>query len=144
MILVDSNVLIALLSADDNNHQVATDLIDATTEDLLVPPTVVAEVCFLVSERNHDRSAEVAFLRSFTEPDGLTLAELTTDDTARMADLTEQYADLGLGGTDASVIALAERLGIEQVATFDRRHFPAVRPTGNRPPALLPLDYRPN
>ena len=45
-----------------------------------------------------------------------------------MADLAEQYADLGLGGTNASVIPNAERLRIEHVATSDRRHFTVVRP----------------
>jgi uncharacterized protein len=45
-----------------------------------------------------------------------------------MAALVEQYADLPLGAVDASVIALAERLGIPEVATLDRRHFSVVRP----------------
>jgi predicted nucleic acid-binding protein len=33
-----------------------------------------------------------------------------------------------LGGVDASVVAVAERLGIRTVATLDRRHFTVVRP----------------
>jgi len=43
-----------------------------------------------------------------------------------MAELAETYADFPLGGTDASVIALAERLGASVVITLDRRHFAAV------------------
>lgn len=139
MILVDANVLIALISSNDQNHQAATELIESLDVPLLVAPTVIAEVCHLVGERDRNRVAEVAFLRSFSEADGLTLAELTTADTARMADLTEQYAGLGLGGTDASVIALAERLEIDQVATFDRRHFTVVRPNHVEVLTLLPL-----
>jgi uncharacterized protein len=46
----------------------------------------------------------------------------------RMAVLVRQYADLKLGGTDAAVIATAERLGITRVATVDRHHFTVVRP----------------
>ncbi|WP_211517152.1 hypothetical protein [Geodermatophilus africanus] len=57
------------------------------------------------------------------------MAELTDTDVARMADLAERYADLRLGGTDASVIAIAERLGIHRIATFHRRHFTVVRPS---------------
>jgi len=45
-----------------------------------------------------------------------------------MAEVSEQYARLGLGGTDASVVAIAERLEIAQIATMDRRHFAVVRP----------------
>jgi predicted nucleic acid-binding protein len=33
-----------------------------------------------------------------------------------------------LGTTDAAVVAVAERLGITEIATLDRRHFHAVRP----------------
>lgn len=38
-----------------------------------------------------------------------------------------EYADGDLGVVDASVLALAERLGEEKVATLDRRHFSVVR-----------------
>ncbi len=55
-----------------------------------------------------------------------------------MADLVEQYADLGLGGTDASVAAIAGRLGIGRVATTDRRHFSVVRPHHVEALTLLP------
>jgi predicted nucleic acid-binding protein len=68
----------------------------------------------------------------------LQLAELTETDVSRMADLAERYADLRLGGTDASVIAIAERLGIYRIATFDRRHFTVVRPVHVEAFTLLP------
>ena len=55
-----------------------------------------------------------------------------------MADLTERYADLGLGGTDTSVVAIAERLGIVKIATLDRRHFSVVRPSHVDAFTLLP------
>lgn len=38
------------------------------------------------------------------------------------------YADLPLGAVGASVIAVAERLRLADVATLDRRHFTIVRP----------------
>lgn len=46
-----------------------------------------------------------------------------------MAELVRRYDDLPLGTTEASVIALAERLGIKQIATLDHRHFRVVRPS---------------
>lgn len=57
-------------------------------------------------------------MRSLADGDFVPM-ELIKDDYARMADLVEQYADLPLGTSDASVIALAERLGIPEVATLD-------------------------
>jgi len=68
----------------------------------------------------------------------LRLVDLTLADVDRMAELTERYADLGLGGTDASVVAIAERLGIDRIATLDRRHFSVVRPRHIEALQLLP------
>jgi len=56
----------------------------------------------------------------------------------RIADLVDRYADLPLGGTDASVIALAERLDASVVITLDRRHFTAVRSRHREAFELLP------
>lgn len=69
---------------------------------------------------------------------GFEPVDLTAADYARMAELVKQYDDLRLGTTDASVIALAERLGVTEVATLDRRHFTAVRPKHVDALTLLP------
>jgi uncharacterized protein len=53
----------------------------------------------------------------------------TPDDYRRMATLVEQYDDLPLGGVDAAVVAIAERLGVTKIATVDRRDFSLVRPS---------------
>jgi predicted nucleic acid-binding protein len=55
-----------------------------------------------------------------------------------MADLVAQYADFPLGGTDASAIALAERVGATVIVTLDRRHFAAVKPRHREAFELLP------
>lgn len=60
-----------------------------------------------------------------------------------MAELVRQYDDLPLGTTDASVIALAERLGVTEVATLDRRHFTVVRPRHVSALTLLPEHLAP-
>jgi predicted nucleic acid-binding protein len=50
-------------------------------------------------------------------------------------------ADLGIGLTEASLVLLAARIGSVDVATFDERHFRAVRPLGVADAfRLLPLD----
>lgn len=54
-----------------------------------------------------------------------------------MAELVER-ADFPLGAVDASVVAVAERLGTDLVVTLDRRHFGAVRPLHAEALRLLP------
>jgi predicted nucleic acid-binding protein len=53
---------------------------------------------------------------------------LVDSDLRRMFGLVGQYADLRLGGTDASVVAICERLGIVTVATVNLWDSAAVRP----------------
>lgn len=55
-----------------------------------------------------------------------------------MAELVDIYGDLPLGTTDASVVAIAERRKLTEVATLDRRHFTVVRPAHVEMLTLLP------
>jgi len=80
---------------------------------------------------------EEDFLRGVADGD-FELVELTSVDYARMAELVGDYGDLPLGTTDASIIALAERLGVTEIATTDRRHFTVVRPRHLGAFTLLP------
>jgi predicted nucleic acid-binding protein len=63
---------------------------------------------------------------------------ITPADLARMAELVRTYADLPLGAVDASVLAVAERLKLTDVATLDRRHFTILRPSHTHALNLLP------
>jgi uncharacterized protein len=55
------------------------------------------------------------------------MADLDIDDWQRIQNLVTTYADLRLGGTDASVVALAERRDASRIATLNRRHLAVVR-----------------
>ena len=76
-------------------------------------------------------------MRSLADGD-FTTVDLTVADFARMADLVVTYGSLPLGTTDASVVAVAERLKVAEVATLDRRHFTVVRPSHVNALTLLP------
>ena len=103
---------------------------------MLLPAPIVAEVGYLLGTRAGAR-AEAVFLRSLAAHDFVPV-ELEQSDYDRMADLVESYADLPLGTSDAAVIALAERLGITEIATLDRRHFTVVRPRHGASLTLFP------
>jgi uncharacterized protein len=70
---------------------------------------------------------EAQFLESLATGD-FEPVELVADDCTRIVELVKQYAGFPLGVTDASMIALAERLGVTEVATLDHRHFRGIAP----------------
>lgn len=65
------------------------------------------------------------------------MVDLRPEDWTRASDLVRTYADLPLGALDASVVAIAERLGATKIATLDLRHFSVVRPSHVRSFELL-------
>jgi predicted nucleic acid-binding protein len=71
--------------------------------------------------------AEVRFLGDLADG-AFSVAPVAAADWMRVAELVARYRDLPLGTVDASVVATAERLGIKEIATVDRRHFSVVRP----------------
>jgi len=136
VIIWDTGPLVAMANRQDRHHARCMALFDDAPGPLLVPAPILTEVCYLL-ERERGAQAEAGFLRSVRD-DVFTLVALTAADLDRMADLVETYADLPLGAADASVIAVAERLGVHQVATLDHRHFTVVRPRHIAALELLP------
>lgn len=102
---------------------------------LVIPALVVAETTYLAGSRLGPDAEAAAFLNGLAELD---VESPTLEDWPRMAELVARYADFPLGGIDASVIALAERLDTATLITLDRRHFSAVRPAHVEAFALLP------
>lgn len=101
-----------------------------------MPGPVVAEVGYLLG-REAGADVESMFLESLAAGDFAPI-DLTAADYRRMAELVRQYGDLPLGTSDASVIAVAERFRLTEVATLDRRHFSVVRTRFVGPLTLLP------
>lgn len=125
MIILDTGPIVAAINAKDDRHVECADLLEYAEGELIVPAPVFTEVCYLLEKRAGTR-AEAAFLWELTSGN-LRLEPLQHADLERTHELVVQYADLPLGAVDASVIAVAERLGATQVATIDHRHFRVVR-----------------
>jgi len=132
--IVDSGPLYAATDIDDDDHARSLEALRRGDLQLVVPTLVVAEVTYLVGHRLGPR-AEARFLRALEE---LEVEGPATDEWIRIAELVEQYEDFPLGGTDASVVALAERLATDVVITLDRPHFAAVQPRHCASFRLLP------
>jgi predicted nucleic acid-binding protein len=119
-------VLVATADRNDPDHVACRALLETDEGPLVTTALVVAEATYLI-ERQVGPDGEVALFTSLA--DGALLVEsLTADDWRRVRDLVDHYRDLRLGGTDASIVAVAERLGVERLATLDHRHFGVVRP----------------
>ena len=125
MLVVDTSVLLAAADNADPDHEPCVRAIERASP-LVTTPLVIAETAYRI-RRQLGVQAEAVFFRA-RAADEIQVEPVRPTDAQRIAELIETYADLGLGGTDASVIALAERLETTTIATLDRRHFGVVRP----------------
>jgi len=132
--IVDSGPLYAAVDADDDDHERSVAVLMRGDLHLVVPALVVAEVTYLVGRRLGFR-VESRFLSGLAE---LAVEAPFPEDWPRIAALVEHYGDFPLGGTDASVVTLAERLNADTIVTLDRRHFGAIRPQHRGSFLLLP------
>jgi uncharacterized protein len=132
--VVDAGPLYAAADGDDQDHEACRSVLSRADLRLVVPALAVAEATYFVGRRL-GAPAEAAFLRGLG---ALDVEGPSPEDFDRIAQLVETYADFPLGGTDASLIALAERVGADIVITLDRRHFAAVKPNHRDAFQLLP------
>ncbi len=61
-------------------------------------------------------------------PKAVQVEPVAIEDLQRVHEILEQYADSQLDFTDATIVAIAERLNITRVYTLDRRDFSMIRP----------------
>lgn len=136
MLIVDTGVLVAATDRTDPAHDACVELLTGETEPLVTNAMVIAETAYLL-DRELGPQVEATLYQSITEGQ-LRVETLTIEDWQRVHHLVIQYADLRLGGTDASLIALAERHREPRIATLNRRHFGVVRPVHTDTFTLLP------
>lgn len=121
-LICDTGALLDYLVDSAPDHRLFRNAIDQA-RTRYVPGLVLAEVDYFLRD---ERSAMQGFMQDLARG-AFTYAAPTPAQLARAMEIDRRYEDLGLGLVDASLVALAEDLGIRRVATRDVRHFTAVR-----------------
>jgi predicted nucleic acid-binding protein len=133
-LLVDTGVLYALADRRDAWHARVRAYLEAHAETLLAPVTILPEVAYLLRHRIGPH-AEVAFVRSLAKGE-LAVEPLQRADLSRAEKIMEAYGEMGF--VDTTLVAIAERLKVNTIATTDRRHFGTVRPVHRERFLLVP------
>ena len=131
---IDTNALVVAADLNDPTHNTVVQLLKDRRYEFVIPALCVAEATYII-EKRLGVLAEVAFLAGMRTFD---VIAPEPEDWARIAELVRKYADFPIGGTDASVVALAERLNSDTILTLDRGHFGAIRPLHCEAFRLLP------
>lgn len=129
-IIVDAGPLVALFRARDRHHAAAKRVLESTPASLVSTWPVITEACQFLGQDG--KRALLKFIRR----GGMRLADLSTDDLARLDDLVGRYERMDLA--DATLVLLSEKTGITEVFTIDRRDFESYRTRTGKRFRLLP------
>jgi predicted nucleic acid-binding protein len=139
LIVLDTSFVVALLDEKDAGHRQAADWYQGeATERFATTPLVLAEVDYMLQSRSTP-----AVVKAFHDEirAGSLGVEWWPKLDVRAAEIADRYAEIGLGLTDASLVALAGALETNRIASFDERHLRAVEPLhGDGRFELLPAD----
>jgi uncharacterized protein len=135
-IIVDAGPLIALFDRDDRHHHRAVEFLRSNPPHLVSNLPALTEAAFVL---RFSVSAQRDLL--WWAQQSLDIDQSTATDLPRIAALLHRYRDLPAAFADASLVALAERLKLRRIASFDRdflvyrlpdkRHFENVLSAGD-------------
>jgi predicted nucleic acid-binding protein len=135
--LVDTGPLVAFLDARDPAHAEVADRFSRFTGRLATTSAVLTEAMHFVAA---SRSGP-ALLAEFVAVTAMRVHDLSSaTDLRAAAELMAKYADTPMDFADATLILLADRLNVFDLATLDRRGFAVYRALRGRKPFRLVLD----
>lgn len=115
-ILIDSGPLIALFDASDKYHQKTVDFVKSNQYPLVTTIASITETLHLL---DFNRNAQLDFIE-WVSRGGVEIFNIESSDFKRVKELTEKYRDLPMDFADSCLVLIAEKLGINTIATIDR------------------------
>lgn len=124
--LVDTGPLAAWFRGNDPFHDAADHLFRGFDGELIATWPVVVEVTHLLRPE-----AQLLFI-AWVRKGGLELADIGAADLEQLERLIAKYRDQPMDFADATLVLLAERTGVGDIITLDRKQFDVYRFRGNR------------
>ena len=133
-IVMDTGPWVALLDRSENRHHECVEWLSQFKGEMFTTEAVLTEVLYLLNFSSAAQSAALDFVLS----GAMTLVPTGLDSLRKVKKLMKRYEDLPMDFADATIVTLAQDLGIRYVATFDKKHFSIYRFPGKQSFVVLP------
>lgn len=114
-ILLDTGVIVALFNGKDKHHEKSVAFIKTNRHPLMTTVANVTEAMYLYKSSVTTQANVLKWLPLAK----VQLADLTVDDMGTIADLLMQYNNVPMDFADGCLLHLANRWGIDKIATID-------------------------
>ncbi|MDB9439761.1 PIN domain-containing protein [Dolichospermum lemmermannii CS-548] len=124
--ILDISFLVATVDIKDENYGRILDVIVDSKEVLVLPTTVLPEVCHLLASRlGYPITRQV-----LTElaNSNVIIEGIDKTDLKRVTEILDQYTDSKLNFVDATIVAIAERMNITKIFTLNKPIFSIISP----------------
>jgi predicted nucleic acid-binding protein len=133
-VLLDSSYLIALANPHDKYHSPAMKFSQSTGMGYVIADVVFTEVTYSV-RKALGKSAELTFIDVYAEA-RYDLECVSKSDLRHVHTIMSKYTQFDF--VDCCILAIAERLNITRICTFDRRDFQTFVPSHTERLELIP------
>ena len=134
--LVDTGPFIAYINRRDPAHAAVSARLDGFTGHLVTTGAVVTEVMYFLSRVPGGPAAFAELLVA----SGAAIAAVSEPAAVlAAADLMARYSDTPMDFADATLVQLADGLGVTDILTLDRRGFSAYRTAKGKAFRVVPL-----
>jgi predicted nucleic acid-binding protein len=115
--LTDAGPLIAIIDADEADHDTCISAVDGLDLPLVTTWPAFTEAMYLLARAGGTEGQRA--LWRLVETDRLVIADLSPEAVHRSARLMDRYADTPMDLADATLVALAEEQGHRRIFTLD-------------------------
>lgn len=134
MILIDTGPIVAFFDKDDRYHSLCIEILKEIREPLVTTWPVLTECFYLLNFSWEVQDS----LWLFIQRGGTEIYPLEKELLIRCRELMKQYRDLPMDLADASLLVLADILGVSKIFTLDHKDFSIYRLKQKRRLTLIP------
>lgn len=133
-VILDTGALVSLLDRSQRDHGACRAVYEGLEGNLVTTEAVVTESCHLLARvaNGIERCLE------FVLEAGVVVVPCTSESLRRALVLVRKYRDAPMDYADATLVALAEELGVNRIFTLDHRGFAVYRLHGRGGFQVLP------
>ena len=133
-LLLDTGPWVATIDSGDDKHKTCIGFIKQFKGQFLSTYPVLTEALYLLNDDIRSQQACFDWIRC----GAVKLINLETDMLERAEKLMVKYKDVPMDFADATLVSLAENVGLNQIFTLDRKGFTTFKLQGKKSFELAP------
>lgn len=132
-VIMDTGPWVALVDRSESRHKECIDWLKQFRGEIYSSEAVLTEVLYLLDFSFQAQSAAFEYVLN----GAVVLVPSSVQSLSTVKALMEKYQDLPMDFADASLVCMAQDLGIYDAVTFDKKHFSLYR-VGKKPFSIVP------